>query len=454
MKRLLYLVWGGLVISSCFGSEGTCSITLPTQEHVEWADAEMGVLIHYDMFVFRPDYNFRKWGSHPDVSVFNPTALDTDQWIRAAKAMGAKYALLTAKHCCGFSLWPTRAHDYNISKTPYKKGKGDIVGEFVASCRKYGVKPGLYASTSANGYLWVDNPGRVQKGSPVTQEQYNKIVETQLTELFTRYGKLFEIWFDGGVLAQEKGGANVLTLLQKYQPNAIVFQGPKRYPHLIRWVGNEQGIAPYPCWSTTGFVTQSGGDVEIKGLNGHPDANLWCPGEADCTLRLYNIPGGGWGWHKGQDHLLHSVPQMMEKYRTSVGRNSNMLIGIVVDDRGLVPEGDVKRMAEFGAAVRARYGTPLKRTEGEGKNLSLSLGAPTEIDRVIIQEKLEYGERILGYEVKGLLADGSWQRLAYGTSVGHKKIDEFKPVKVKAVQLVVKSCKATPKIRNFAVFSK
>ena len=90
------------------------------------------------------------------------------------KALEPKYAVLVAKHCSGFSLWPTKAHEYSIKNSPYKNGKGDIVAEFVASCRKYGIKPGIYASTTANGFLHVDNPGLVKKGSPVTQEEYNK----------------------------------------------------------------------------------------------------------------------------------------------------------------------------------------------------------------------------------------------------------------------------------------
>ena len=86
-------------------------IVVPNQVQKNWADAEIGVLIHFDMPVFQPDYNFRQWGTHPDASVFNPTELNTDQWLEAASKLGAKYAVLVAKHCSGFSLWPTAAHE-------------------------------------------------------------------------------------------------------------------------------------------------------------------------------------------------------------------------------------------------------------------------------------------------------------------------------------------------------
>lgn len=429
-------------------------LVLPTQEHLEWADAELGVLIHFDLPVFKPGYQWRQWGSHPDASIFNPTQLDTDQWMKVAKSMGARYAVLVAKHCSGFSLWPTKAHDYNISKTPYKNGKGDIVKEFIASCKKYGIRPGIYASTTANGFLHVDNPGLVQKGAPVTQQEYNHIVETQLTELWSNYGKLFEIWFDGGVLAKKNGGANVLELAQKYQPQAIAFQGPAGHPHLIRWVGNERGTAPYPCWSTTGQVTKSDGVKEqVNGMNGHPDASLWCPGESDCTLRYNHTFQGGWFWHAGQDGQIFSVDQLLEKYVTSVGRNTNMLLGLVIDNRGLIPEGDAKRVAEFGAAIRKRFGSPLKTTRGEGKTFELAFDQPIETDRVILQEEIAFGERVLAYNVKGLV-DGVWKSLTRGTCIGHKRIAEFKSTKVNAIKLEITSCKAMPKIRNFAVFTK
>jgi alpha-L-fucosidase len=235
------------------------TIVIPEARQVEWAEAEIGVLFHYDMQVFNPEYQWNVWGTHPEAKTFAPTNLDTDQWMEAAGKLGAKYAILTAKHGCGFCLWPTGAHEYSVKQSPWKNGNGDIVKDFIASAKKYGIKPGLYANTSSNGYLYVDNPGLVQPGAPFTQAEYARIAETQLTELWTNYGELFEIWFDGGVLAVDKGGPDVVPLLKRLQPNAIAFQGPADYPNLIRWVGNERGAAPYPSWSTAHATTNADG---------------------------------------------------------------------------------------------------------------------------------------------------------------------------------------------------
>lgn len=427
-------------------------IVIPNEQQRQWADAEIGVLIHFEMPVFNPEYNWRKWGSHPDASDFNPTELNTDQWIETAAKLGAKYAVLVAKHCSGFSLWPTNAHDYSVKNSPWKGGKGDVVADFVASCRKYGLKPGIYASTTANGYLYVDNPGMVQSGSPVTQQQYNEIVKTQLTELWSNYGELVEIWFDGGVLAKDKGGADILPLVQRLQPNAIAFQGPYGHPNLIRWVGNEEGVAPYPCWATADSTTNASGTKVINGLHGNASAPYWCPGEADFTLRWNKSFQGGWFWHANQDDMMFSVDELMRKYETSVGRNTCMLLGMVVDSRGLVPDADVERITALGKAITAKYGHPMAETSGAGSMLTLTLDKPMVIDHLVIQEDIAYGERILEYEVQSLI-DGKWQRVCVGTNVGHKRIETFAPVTTDRLRLVVKKSKAEPRIKCFSAFS-
>ena len=141
-------------------------------------ECEIGVIIHLDLQVFEAGYEFRKqWGYTPDASVFNPRELDPDQWIATAKAAGATYAVLVAKHCSGFSLWPTEAHDYSVKSTPWRDGKGDIVGEFFKSCKKFGLRPGLYCSAATNAYLNVDNPGMVRSGNVAAQVHYNHVVE-------------------------------------------------------------------------------------------------------------------------------------------------------------------------------------------------------------------------------------------------------------------------------------
>jgi alpha-L-fucosidase len=425
-------------------------IVVPTEKQVDWANCEIGVIIHFDMPVFHPEYNWRNYGTHPNASEFAPTSVNTDQWIRTAKQLGAKYAILVAKHCSGFSLWPTKAHEYSIKHSPWKNGQGDIVADFIHSCHKYGVRPGIYASTSANGFLHVD-AHNVDPNGPVTKEQYNQIIATQLSELWSNYGPLFEVWFDGGVLAKEKGGTDVASLLKRLQPNAIAFQGPKDFPNLIRWVGNEEGVAPYPCWATSDASTDEEGNVNYDGLHGNPYAPLWCPGESDYTLRWTNSFQGGWFWKAGEENKRYTLQEMMKRYETSVGRNTNMLLGMVIDNNGRVPEVDANELILLGKAIKAKYGHPYKSSHREGTDITLSLNKPAYIDRTVIQEDIRMGELVLKYEIEGL-SNGQWIKLAEGSNIGHKRIDTFQPTLVKAVRLHILSSKAPPHISNFAIY--
>lgn len=455
MKRIFctYLfVWAMSAISYPLYAQNV----LPSKAQMNWADSEIGVLIHFDMPVFEPDYNFRKdWNYHPDLSIFNPKELDTDQWISTAKKAGATYAILVAKHCSGFSLWPTKAHPYSVKNTPWRNGKGDIVKNFMASCKKYGIKPGIYASTTANGYLKADNPGRVISGDPEEQKRYNEIVKMQLTELWSGYGKLFEVWFDGGVLPVEKGGFDVLSMLRQYQPEAIAFQGPYGYENNIRWVGNEGGVAPYPCWSKADSVTSASGVIEIKGLNGNPDGMFWCPGEADFALRKWTKEKpafqGGWFWHEGEEDRIRTLDDMMNRYCETVGRNTNMLIGIVVNNRGLVPDADVKRLTEFGTEVKKKFSRKLESTRGEGNFFTVKFNSLQSVRYVVIQEDIAKGERILEYCVSGM-ADGKWQSLCTGTCIGHKRIEVIKDGAFSAIKLEITKSEGTPLIRNLACY--
>lgn len=455
MKRIIcsfLLPWAFFVIAP---AQLTQTI-LPSKAQMNWADSEIGVLIHFDMPVFEPGYDFRKdWNYHPDLSIFNPKELDTDQWIKAAKDAGATYAVLVAKHCSGFSLWPTKAHPYSVKNTSWRNGQGDIVKDFMASCKKYGLKPGIYASTTANGYLKVDNPGKVVSHNPEEQKRYNEIVKMQLTELWSEYGKLFEVWFDGGVLPIEKGGFDVLSLLKQYQPEAVAFQGPFGYENNIRWVGNEGGVAPYPCWSKADSVTSSSGVIEIKGLNGNPNGLFWCPGEADFALRKWTREKpafqGGWFWHEGEEDRIRTLDDMMNRYNETVGRNTNMLVGIVIDNRGLVPDADVKRLTEFGAEVKKKFSQPLESTKGNGNLFTLKFKSPKSVRYVVIQEDISRGERIREYTLSGM-ADGIWKKLANGTCIGHKRIEVIKEGTFSAIKLEVTKSEGDPLLRNITCY--
>lgn len=424
---------------------------LPTGPQLAWADKEIGVIIHLDIPIFLPDsFDYDRKETLPALSVFHPSKLNTDQWIRAASEAGAKYAILVAKHSSGFSLWPTRQYDYHIGHTLWKDGHGDVVADFIRSCKKYGVSPGIYCSTGFNTYLGVHNN---DLHSPDSMRAYNKIVLGQLTELWTQYGKLFEIWFDGGVLATSKGGISdeAAALVKRYQPQAILFQGPSSCDNLIRWVGNESGKAPYPLWSRADAVTASNGVVEIKDLHGDPNGAIWCTAESDFPNRQKSAWGGGWFWKAGEEDKVLSANELFQLYYSTVGNNSNMLIGMAIDTSGSFPAADEARFAGFGRMVRERFGKAVGATSGAGNEVELQFAAPVKVNHIVLMEDQSKGENVRSYVVEALV-DDRWQEIAMGISIGHKRIQRIPEVEAARFRLRVIDAAQTPAIRRFALY--
>jgi hypothetical protein len=291
-----------------------------------------------------------------------------------------------------------------------------------------------------NGFLEVDNPGLVNRGKggdPDKQARYARICEGMLTELWGNYGELSEIWFDGGVLDPAKGGPDMLPILRKFQPRAIVFQGPAAS---IRWIGNEDGVAPYPSWATVPDSRDYSGP-------GSPDGPKWLPGECDVPIRQ-----GIWMWEPGTENRLFSVDQLMDRYYRSVGHNCNLLVNANPGPDGLIPEPDMKRYQEFGDEIRRRFAQSIAETAGNGEVLELILPKPTRLDHVILMENILEGERVRDYVIEGLSSD-RWMELCRGTSIGHKKIDRFSPVEVAKIRWRCLKAAAEPRIRSLAVYA-
>lgn len=432
------------------GTAQTPGKALPTPQQADWADAEIGVIIHMDMNIFAPDtYRYGHRETLPPLSVFHPSKLNTDQWIAAARSAGAKYAVLVAKHGTGFSLWPTKANGYTISGTPWKNGQGDVVADFIRSCKKYGVRPGIYYSVNSSTLYEANN-----KMPDSARKAYNQIVLQQLTELWTHYGKLFEIWFDGGILPTSQGGVSdqIAAMIRKYQPQAILFQGPSSCKNLIRWVGNERGEAPYPMWSRTDTVTSSDGIVEIKGLNGNADGNIWSPAETDFPSRKKSAWEGGWFWRAGREDDVLPVDELVQNYYTSVGRNTNMLIGMAIDTSGLFPAKETANFAAFGKEIQKRFAHSMAETHGKGQELILKLAdKPVPVNQIVLMEDITKGENIRKYVVEAWV-DGQWKPVCDGSSVGHKRIQVFDAVSTEKLRLRIMQSTQEPLIRMFAAY--
>jgi len=428
------------------------ALALPSAQQLVWHDYEVGTFIHFgpstflDYVIDWPVPEFRSKNVHehqlPDTLEhlfnprdFNPEKLDTDQWVAAAEAMGAGYIVLVAKHHGGFCLWQTETSEHGVRNSPWRDGKGDIVADLAESCRKRGMPMGVYLSPQDHVH---GAAGGGHCRNPKDQARYREIYRQQLTELLTRYGKMCEVWFDGGL------AVDVGDLIRQHAPDAVVFQGPNAS---IRWVGNEDGFAPYPCWNSISSETARSGIGTAA--QGTPDGAVWMPIECDTKIR------GQWHWASDQTEWgaasLKTLDVLMDTYYRSVGHGQVLLLNHSPDRSGRITDADFQRGAEMGAEIRRRFGRSLAETSGRGTNLDLDLGAPSTIDHTITMEDIAHGERIRTYQIEGL-ANGQWRQLCAGTAIGHKKIDRFPPVSVEKIRLRVTQSAASPVIRKLAAY--
>lgn len=457
------LAWGAASTAQASGAnkESHDTLPVPTAAQITWQEAELAVVFHYDLHVFdgkRYSQPENRITPIADYNIFAPTHYDTDQWILSAKAMGAKIAILTATHETGFALYQSDANPYCMKALRWRDGQGDVVRDFVNSCRKYGIRPGLYIGIRWNSFLGVHDFVMPQDGTEFQanrQAYYNRMCERMTEELMSRYGDLAIVWYDGGGHGPELGGPDILPIVEKYQKNIVFYHNTQRAD--MRWGGSESGTVGYPCWGSYPYPYShsKNQDTIFRNNNyllkhGDPDGRYYVPAMADTPLRGAN-GRHEWFWEPGDEAAIYPLSTLMEMYEKSVGRNSTLILGLTPDARGLLPAADSTRIAEFGAEIRRRYATPLSRTEGASATLQLRFRQPTQVSYAVLQEDFTRGERIRAYVLEGRVG-GRWQRLAEGSCVGHKRIERFDPVEVTAVRVRVTESVGDPLITNFAIY--
>ena len=414
----------------------------PSAQQVAWQDLEFGVILHFSTNTFLD----REWGDGTaDPKVFNPTSFDPDQWMEAIKASGATYVVLVAKHHDGFCLWPTEQTDYSIRKSPWKDGKGDVVGDVAKAARKYGLKFGVYLSP------WDRHDPRYQDSAA-----YDKYYLSELEELASNYGDLVEFWLDGaGSAGHVYDFKKIIETLRTYQPNTIVFADTGLFEYGdARWVGTESGRVPYENWNV----------IDRHGYL------RWRPVEADTPLRDLH-----WFWHPNDEKSVKSLDELLKTYDETVGHGAQLMLGLAPDNRGLLPNSDVARLKEFGDAVKARYShnlalehtgtTPEIATALDGNpdtfwsapqgshhaTLEVNFAKPITFNRALTMEWLNDGQHVQKYAIE--IWDGhAWKTVASAQAIGHEKIDTFAPVTTSRVRLNIESSSSEAHIREFQLY--
>ncbi len=416
----------------------------PAPYQVAWQDLQFGVILHFSTNTFLD----REWGDGTaSPSDFNPTQFNPEQWMEAIHDSGAKYVVLVAKHHDGFCLWPTAQTSYSIKNSPWMGGKGDVVGDVARAARKYGLKFGVYLSP------WDRHEPRYKDSA-----EYDKYYNAELEELAQNYGDLVEFWLDGaGSAGHVYDFKKIVETLRTYQPNTVVFADTGLFEYGdARWVGNEAGNVDYENWNV----------IDRHGYR------RWRPVEADTPLRNKH-----WFWHPNDEASLKSLDTLLNTYDETVGRGAQLMLGVAPDNRGLLPDSDVKRLEEFGAALRKRAENNLAlnhhHTNSEFETvldgdpntfwsapqgshhaeIEVDFDNAVTFDHALTMEWLNDGQHIQKYAIE-IWSDSEkeWKTVAEGQAIGHTKIDQFPLVTAQRVRLRILSSTSAAHIREFQLY--
>ena len=419
---------------------------LPTAPVLAWQLNQTGCFVHYNMATMAGTQGCQDGVMvPPPLSSWQPSALDTDAWVRTCKALGGSRIIYVAKHGCGFAAWRSQVeYNYSVTQAP---DRTDVVASFVKSARAAGLGLGFYYSDATNCYCRVRG-GAVQPGDPkpgqikVTQEEYDAIVVAHLGELWGNYGPLDEIWFDGGYHATLK--STLAALLQRLQPNAVVFGGAGISPNALRWIGTESGYAPYPAWSRTKPGDNGQGD---------PDGAAWYPAETDFTLQ------NGDSWFFNGNAGVHAPAELRQMYEQSAGGNTGLIIDMAPFPNGSVPAAQTAAANALGAYVRGCYGgVPVASGKGlmnDKLTIGPAGGGAARVNRVQVRENQSLGQSVRAFNLSAVLANGSTVPLCptKRSSIGANFICALSaPLVVKSLTLAIGTSAGVPYIAGFAAF--
>ena len=425
---------------------------LPNANQLRWQDMEMYAFIHYSLNT----YTDQEWGfGNEDPKLFNPSSLDCRQWARVCKLSGMRGIIFTAKHHCGFCMWPSAYTEYSVKNSPWKDGKGDVVRELAEACREEGLEFAVYLSP------WDRN--HPEYGRP----EYVTYFRNQLRELLTNYGDIFEVWFDGANGGDGwYGGANetrkidrttyyewpeTYKMIRELQPKCLIWNdGSDRGD--LRWVGTEAGNVGETNWS----LLYHDGEVPYQMLHyGVEQGDVWCPGETNTSIRP------GWFYHDAENEHVKSLSKLMDTYYKSVGRNSTLLLNFPIAPNGRIHPNDSLRGIAFKKMIDEVFvkGEVVFKMKPSNPSTILDFGKPTSINRFLAEEDITQGQRVRKFSLEAEV-DGKWQPLKDAlvdegdglTTIGHRRIICFPTVKATKLRFTILDSKCEPIIKKLGVY--
>ena len=404
----------------------------PTKQQLAWHEKEFYLFMHFGPNTFTN----LEWGKgSEDPNVFNPTAIDCNQWASIAKAAGAKGIIITAKHHDGFSLWPSKFSKHTVRESKWMNGKGDVIKMLSEACKKAGIEMGVYISP------WDRN--HPEYGTAA----YNDIYIQTMKELLTGYGNLTELWWDGANGEGPNGKKQVYDFTRfkdsamSYQPNIIIFSDIG--PH-IRWVGNENGLINETNWNlldTAGFKRGEGAPANDTLNRGNFNGKNWIGAEADVSIRK------GWFYHEEEDSTVKSGKTLFNLYLNSVGHGGNLLLNVPPNRKGLIAPQDSAALMDFRKIREAAFKTNLFKNaviKNNKNEIEICLTTPVTINSIQLQEQIKFGQRVIRFEIYAGDNEADMKKIAGSTTIGRKKIIQFPTTTAKCFKVKIIETKASP----------
>lgn len=457
----------------------------PSPRQMRWHEMEMYAFLHFSTNTFTG----REWGyGDESPEIFNPTEFDAEQIVGTLAKAGFKGVILTCKHHDGFCLWPTDTTDHNVSASPFRNGRGDVVKEISDACHRHGVGFGAYISP------WDRN--NKHYGTPA---YVSDVYQPQIRELLTNYGDVFEVWFDGANGGDGYYGGTRETrkidrstyynwnetwqIIRDLAPNAMIFSdvGPD-----CRWVGNEDGYLPVTSWATYTPFPPKGKDRHGPGMcdekplaSGTRHGQFWTPGECDVSIRP------GWFFHESQNHRVRDKANLMDLYLYSVGRGGSLLLNVPPDRRGLLHEIDADNLQQFGEHLRITFahnltaGATVEASQIRGDDVAkygpqrlidgdkwsawvtgelqktpeaiIHLPETRTFNLISLREDIRLGQRIAGVSIDAWV-HGKWQEIATAESIGARRLWRIDTLATDKVRIRVTDSPVCPALSDFGLF--
>ena len=319
------------------------------EEAIEaWRDLKFGLFVHWGPVSLKGTEI--GWSRGREVPIdeydrlyqrFDPVRFDAEAWVKAAKAAGMKYLVITSKHHDGFCLWPSEYTDYHIGNTPFER---DVLKELSKACKRHGLWFCTYYSIC--DWRHPDYPlgspgGKTEKPNP-NMPRYYAYLKNQTREIIENYGPLGIMWFDG---EWEKPwtreyGNELYSYLKGIQPDLIINNRVSKGRH---------GMA-----GTTRQSHLNAGDYDT------PEQRIGAF-QADRPWETCMTICRQWAWKP--DDRMKSLKECIQTLVRVVGGDGNLLFNVGPMPDGRIEPRQVDRLREMGDWLD-RYGQSIYGTRG------------------------------------------------------------------------------------------